>query len=311
MPLKVSVVICTYSSRRWDALTEAVESVREQDYDGEIQVVVVVDGNEELCDAVHEAYDAESDVVIHCNDENVGASTSRNNGFEHVDADADVVAFMDDDAVATPDWLAELSEVYATTDAIAVGGRMVGEWVTEAPAYLPEEFYWLVGITPDGFAEPGAEVRNTFASNISFRREVFEELGGFADQIGRKDDANLQAEEPELGSRLRAEYGQGVVYHPEAVVAHKIFDYRTDPRWVIDRAFWQGYSKRAITTLTAETSSGAESAYLRRLVTKSVPRRLKGLVTGPSVAGVKQLVTLLVLIGVVGLGYLYGFVKYG
>lgn len=311
MPQKVSVVICAYSPERWGALREAVESVRNQDYDGEIQVVVVVDGSEELCDLVDEEYQADSAVAVHCNDENVGASTSRNNAMAHVDDDVEIVAFMDDDAVARPDWIAELAAAYESTDAVAVGGRMVPEWITREPTYLPEEFYWLIGVTQPGFANAGEEVRNTFASNLSFRRDVFEGLGGFADQIGRKDDANLQAEEPEIGSRLLAEYGRGVVYNPDAVVAHKIFGYRTDPRWIVDRAFWQGYSKRAIDALTAETSSTAESDYLRRLVTKSVPHRFKELLTAPSIPKVQQLVALFALTGIVGLGYLYGFLRYG
>lgn len=42
---------------------------------------------------------------------------------------------------------------------------------------------------------------------------------------------------------MREQYGQGVIYNPDAKVGHKVFGYRTRPTWLIERGFWQGYSK--------------------------------------------------------------------
>jgi glycosyltransferase involved in cell wall biosynthesis len=306
----VAVIVCAYSPDRWEPLQEAVASLRGQSFDGEVRVGIVIDGDEQLCELATDEYNSDDDVFVYCNNENVGVSTSRNNGVEQLDNDVDVVAFMDDDAVARPDWIAQLVETYEETDTVAVGGRMVAEWVERKPRFLPEEHYWLVGVNGRDLADPGEEVRNTFASNMSFRYDVFPELGGFADSIGRRDDANLQAEEPELGARLRAEYGRGMVYDPDAVVAHKIFPYRLQFRWLADRAFWQGYSKRAIDSLTPETSADAESAFLRYLLLEAAPRRLRGLVRRPSVTAVGQLILLFAIAVIVGLGYSYGFLKY-
>lgn len=307
----VAVVVCAYSPERWGPLQETVASLREQSFDDEVIVVVVVDGNDELCELATREYGSADDVLVHCNEANVGVSASRNNGVDRLDDDVDVVAFMDDDAVARDDWIARLVETYEESDAVAVGGRMVAEWVDREPRFLPEEHYWLVGVNGRDLADPGEEVRNTFASNMSFRYDVFRDLGGFADSIGRRDDANLQAEEPELGARLRAEYGRGMVYEPDAVVAHKIFPYRLRFRWLADRAFWQGYSKRAIDSLTPETSADAESAFLRYLLLEAAPRRLKALVRSPSVTAAGQLGMLFAITAIVGVGYLYGFAKYG
>jgi hypothetical protein len=153
-------------------------------------------------------------------------------------------------------------------------------------------------------------VRNTFGSNISFRTDVFEEVGGFDVDIGgRKGDKNLQGGETELCARMRKKYERGVWYDPQAVVAHKVFDYRTEFWWLVDRAFWQGYSKRAMETLVPE-SSGEEGEFLGDLVTEFVPERVKGLVRSPSIAAVVQLVILVVFTGCVGGGYLYGLAKY-
>jgi glycosyltransferase involved in cell wall biosynthesis len=225
-------------------------------------------------------------------------------------ASGDVVAFIDDDAVADEVWVTRLVRAYEEENAIAAGGKMTPEWVAGKPPFLPEEFYWLVGVTHRGFADGAGEVRNTFGSNISFRANVFEALGGFNVDIGgRKGDKNLQGGETELCARMREAHGQGVWYDPEAEVAHKVFEYRTELRWLLDRAFWQGYSKRAMEVLV-ERGSGDEEMFLRKLVTEFIPRRISRLLRNPSFSNVTQLITVFVITGFVGVGYIYAFMRY-
>lgn len=305
--MKVSVVVCTYSLDLYDHLVDAVESVRSQRYD-DVEIVLVVDGNDELYERVDDRYGDLEDVILHLNEENVGLSQSRNNALQH--ATGDVVALLDDDAVADPDWIAELVAGYERTDALAVGGRMVPDWVAGKPEFLPAEFYWLVGVTHRGFGEPGEEVRNTFGSNISFRREVLEALGGFDPEVGRRGDANVQAEETVLCARMREEFGHGVLYEPDAIVAHKVFEFRTRPRWLLERAFWQGYSKRAMKELVPTDAGDEESRFLRRLLFSFGPDRLCGLLASPTVPKAKRFVALWAFTAAVGFGYLYGTIKY-
>ena len=287
--------------------SEAAESILSQTYD-DVELVVIVDGTQSVYDRVVADYGDRDDVVIECNEENIGLLESRNRGAEI--ATGDVVAFIDDDAVADEQWIGRLIQAYEAEDAIAAGGKMTPEWVAGKPSFLPEEFYWLVGVTHRGFAEGAGEVRNTFGSNISFRAEVFEELGGFDTNIGgRKGDANLQSGETELCVRMKREYGQGVWYDPDAKVAHKIFTYRTEFRWLVDRAFWQGYSKRAMESLV-DTDGSEENDFLKRLLLGFVPDRFVSMLQDRSVTEAKQLVSLLVFTGAVGVGYLYALSQY-
>ena len=300
--VNVSVVVCTYSPATFDHFVDAANSVLAQTHDA-VELVVVVDGDESLADRVRDRYGTHPDVVVHCNDENLGLSASRNVGVGL--ASGDVVAFIDDDAVARPDWIARLVGLYERHDAVAAGGRMAPRWVAGEPSCLPAEFYWLVGVTHRGFPTEECEVRNTFGSNISFRREVFEELGGFETDLGRTGERNLQGEETEFAARMRTRYGQGVWYDPDAVVEHKVFDYRTAPRWLVERAFWQGYSKRVMADVLPDDDGGEEGAFLRRLATEFVPCRGWQLVRERRREDALQLVALFALTAVVGIGYLY------
>jgi glycosyltransferase involved in cell wall biosynthesis len=300
--VKVSVVVCTYTLDMYEHFREAADSVLAQTHD-DVELVVVVDGTPEVYDRVAEDYGDREDTVIACNDENVGLLASRNRGAEL--ASGDVVAFIDDDAVADEAWAVRLTRAYEEEDAIAAGGKMTPEWVAGKPSFLPEEFYWLVGVTHRGFADGPGEVRNTFGSNISFRADVFAELGGFDVDIGgRKGDKNLQGGETELCARMREEYGQGVWYDPGAEIAHKVFEYRTEFRWLVDRAFWQGYSKRAMESFV-EDEGGEESEFLGYLLLTATPNYIRHLISSPSPTILKQLGVLYVLTALVGLGYVY------
>ncbi|WP_121740987.1 glucosyl-dolichyl phosphate glucuronosyltransferase [Natronorubrum halophilum] len=303
----VSVVLCTYALDAYDDFREAATSILEQTYD-EVELVVVVDGVEAVYERALEDFDGREDVLVHCNDENRGLLASRNRGVEL--ASGDVVAFLDDDAVADETWLESLVDAYEEEHAIAAGGKMTPRWLAGTPEFLPEEFYWLVGVTHRGFADGEGEVRNTFGSNLSFRRDVFRNLGGFDTDIGgRKGEKNLQGGETELCARMQREYGRGVWYVPDATVEHKVFEYRTDPSWLLERAFWQGYSKRAMATLVPD-SSDEESEFLGQLLFDSVPDRTRGLVTEPRGERAKQLFALFAFTAAVGVGYLYGLVRY-
>ncbi|MFQ3319873.1 MAG: glycosyltransferase involved in cell wall biosynthesis, partial [Natronomonas sp.] len=148
--MKVSVVVCTYSEGMYEHLQDCLESLRSQTHD-DVEIITVVDGNEGLAERITADYDDVPEITVHCNDENVGLSASRNNALEY--ATGDVIAFIDDDAVADEEWIEELVAAYEEQDALAVGGQMTPIWVAGKPEFLPEEFYWLIGVTHKGFAD--------------------------------------------------------------------------------------------------------------------------------------------------------------
>jgi len=135
-------------------------------------------------------------------------------------------------------------------------------------------------------------------------------LGGFDVNIGgRKGDKNLQGGETELCVRMYKRFGREIWYDPDAKVAHKIFQYRTDKKWLLERAFWQGYSKRAMEILVPE-SGGKEEEFLTTLLLHFLPDRLRNTVTELSQTEAKKFVMLGILTVCVGLGYLYAVATY-
>jgi GT2 family glycosyltransferase len=318
--VRVSVVLCTHTEDRFEHLVAAARSVQDGTYE-DVELVLVSDGSPAVGELMRESFAramAEGTCIVDELETNSGLLAARNRGAAV--ASGDIVAFLDDDAIADERWLERLVEPYQTRSRRAVGGRVRPAWVAPdgEPGFLPAEFHWLVGVTHRGFGPGGGadgmstegEVRNTNGSNLSFEAGTFRSLGGFDTEIvGRKGANHLQGGETELCARLRTEFDEGVWYVPTATVAHKIFQYRTGIGWLLRRAFWQGYSKRAMERI-APSSGDDEQAFLSDLLSTFLPRRLRALVLAPSWRRLAQLAFLLVGTVAVGLGYLYGVVGY-
>ena len=81
----------------YDYFCETANSILNQTYEN-AEVVMIVDGTQKVYDRVEADYGNRDDVIVSCNDENLGLLASRNRGAEL--ATGDVVAFIDDDAIA-------------------------------------------------------------------------------------------------------------------------------------------------------------------------------------------------------------------
>ena len=127
----VSVVICTWTGARWHELLEAVESVGLQSHPS-LETIVVVDHDPAL---LVRARAELPNVVVTPNVEARGLSGARNSGLRL--AGGDVVAFLDDDAVAAPDWLRLLAREYEDEHVLGVGGSIEPVWERAACAGSP------------------------------------------------------------------------------------------------------------------------------------------------------------------------------
>jgi glycosyltransferase involved in cell wall biosynthesis len=139
-PDPISVIICAYTLERWDKLTLAVASIHKQTHLAQ-EIIVVIDHNQELLQKAQ--YELSSDVYVIENTEKQGLSGARNSGIAA--ASGGLIAFLDDDAVAEPDWLLQMHIALLDTAVLGVGSAVVPDWEGRKPLWFPIEFYWVVG----------------------------------------------------------------------------------------------------------------------------------------------------------------------
>ena len=238
--LPLSIVICTYN--RYDVLLEAITSIETQTLDPDAFELIVVDNSSDI--AAQE--DFTRGLNIECNatyitEEISGLSRARNIGAHK--AIGEIIAFIDDDAIAKPEWAESILESFGRfPNAGIAGGPVLPIWPNARPPWLHP---WL-----DGFltiVERGPEMRElrkdewVAGTNIAFRRDPLLAVGGFNESVGRIGKLLLSNEELMLTERLKSD-GYIPVYNPRQIVQHRVHADRVSQSWLRQRVAWQAIS---------------------------------------------------------------------
>ncbi|MDR6978754.1 glycosyltransferase involved in cell wall biosynthesis [Streptomyces sp. 3330] len=264
----VSVVICVYTEDRWADILAAVASVRAQTHPA-LETLLVVDHHPVLLERLRSEYKETEGVRVLPNAGPRGLSAGRNTGIAA--SRGEVVAFLDDDAVAERDWLRRFADPYSDPRVLAVGGRAVPVWSSgRRPAWFPEEFDWVVGCSYRGLPPGRVRVRNILGGNASFRRTAFDVVGGFATGIGRDGSKRpMGGEETDLCIRLsRARPDAILLMDDRAVIHHKVPEAREHFGYFRTRTYAEGLSK-ALVARSVGAGKGLESE--RRYTTRVLP----------------------------------------
>jgi glycosyltransferase involved in cell wall biosynthesis len=173
----------------------------------------------------------------------VGLSQARNKGWQNTLCE--FVAYLDDDAVASPQWLERILDRFRSLDPppASLGGRIVPMWERQPPEWLTEELKRHLSIvdwsdkafflTEHGFYLAGC--------NVAYRRQVLEETTGFSVHLGRRGNTLLSNEDLLMQNALYL-HGHGIFYDPAISVQHHVSAERLTKKWFYKRFYWQGGS---------------------------------------------------------------------
>jgi glycosyltransferase involved in cell wall biosynthesis len=195
----VSVVVCCYNAA--STLDQCLASLGQLEYPN-YEVIVVDDGSKDRTFEIAAQYDVRTIRVP-----NGGLSKARNLGIEA--AQGEVVAFIDSDAYADPDWLYYTVSALEEHGAAAVGGPnlsppqdgFIAQCVDESPG------------NPTCVLVDNERAEHIPGCNMAFLKEAFNVVGLFdAQHRAAGDDVDL------CWRLLVAD--KKIVYHPSAIVWH-------------------------------------------------------------------------------------------
>ena len=214
---RITVVVCTYNGGQ--TLADCLDGLSQLDYP-DYEVIVVDDGSTDSSSLIASEFDVQ---VI--STPNQGLSAARNTGMHA--ATGEIVAYTDDDARPTQDWLRFLAWGFMTTEHAGIGGPNIAPpgdgpiaaCVANAPGGP------IHVLLTDEIAEhiPGC--------NMAFRRERLIEVGGFDPRFRAAGD------DVDLCWRIQ-DRGWTIGFNPAATVWHH--------RRNSVRAYWKqqvGYGK--------------------------------------------------------------------
>ena len=275
----ISAIICTHN--RDNYLGSAIDSLLAQDFPGSFEVVVVDNASKDNTREVVEAR-LPNPKLEYVYEPITGLSVARNTGAKT--ASAEILAYLDDDAVASSQWLRVLYEAYQSNNKLAIaGGKVTLIWPEDInpPKWLSVELsgnlgYYDLGNSVVYIDQPGLTPRGL---NYSIRRIFLEQIGGFDINLGRVGNKLLSNEEL-YTTELALKQGWQVAYLPEALVAHNVAPERVKPSWFIERGWWQGVSECYREQLTGKAGLRQLSRGSERII-RGIYKSLKN-ITDPA-----------------------------
>ena len=240
-----TAVVCTYN--RCESLRQTLDSLLNQASVGDLVFeVVVVDNNSS--DATRRTVETIAQTarrpLRYVFEPRQGLSYARNTGIEK--ASGEVLAFLDDDVIVEPSWLRGLASCFQDTGCDAVAGRVTLLWSCEKPEWIQNGLHAPLISQDLGDRRQRWPDKSRFmlGANMAFRRKVFQQVGLFNEQLGRRGQSLIGGEDSDLFKRLVAAGGV-IYYEPLATVQHKVEAQRVSPefyrKWYTDIAYTQAH----------------------------------------------------------------------
>ncbi|EAZ94191.1 glycosyltransferase family 2 protein [Crocosphaera chwakensis] len=238
---QIAAIICTHNRDRY--LGDAIKSLLAQE--GVIYEVLIVDnGSTDGTKEVVEPFLSNTH-LRYVYEPILGLSVARNRGAK--ETTAPILAYLDDDAIASPHWLKVLVDAYERKEKLAIaGGKVTLIWPDHMtpPAWISQELAGGLGAYDLG--EEEVSITNPQLTprglNYSLRRSFLEKIGGFDANLGRVGQKLLSNEELFM-TELALNQGWEVAYLPDALVAHNVAPERLQRSWFLRRSWWQGVSE--------------------------------------------------------------------
>jgi glucosyl-dolichyl phosphate glucuronosyltransferase len=237
----ISSIVCTRNNPRF--LRNAVRSLLNQTLRPDEYEILIVDNAStgETGRMVREEF-GEAGPLRYISEPRIGLPIARNSGIRH--ARGRYVAFIDDDATASEDWLENIVSVFETIKPQpgAVGGRIV---LSRTDFTLPSWFKtkWLGDLTQldydfdHGFLSEGQLLTGT---NFAARKECLVAASGFAENMppNYNDERLIQKK---LSAR-----GYPIYYDRRILVTHAFHEERMTEGWLAQRHYAQGCADAAL-----------------------------------------------------------------
>ncbi len=261
----ISVILCTYNRDKY--IYNVLKSVAENDYPHDQYEIVLVnnnstDGTENECRRFQADY---PDIRFrYFLETNQGLSYARNCGIRN--AQGDLLVYVDDDATVNPEYLRTYSDFFTHhPEAVAAGGPILPVYETEEPEWMTHYTRQLItgklflGNNQREFphgAFPGG-------GNACYRKSVFDTVGLFNVELGRKGNSLIGAEEKDLFDKMTT-HGMHFFYLPNAILYHIIPPHKLTQDYFDRLTYSIGVSERY------RTQQISRKKYLNRLCKEAV-----------------------------------------
>nr|WP_104530955.1 glycosyltransferase family 2 protein [Streptomyces specialis] len=226
-PPSVSVIMPVLNEERH--LRDSVRHILEQDYAGELEVVIALGPSSDRTDAIAAELVA-ADPRVRTVPNPTGRTPAGLNAAIAASRHP-VVVRVDGHGMLSPDYIATAVRLLAETGAANVGGIMHAEGENDWERAVAAAMTSRIGVGNAAFHTGGEAGEAETVYLGVFRREVLEELGGYNEEFIRAQDWELNYRIRRSGRRIWFSPELLVSYRPRPSVRELAKQYRNYGRW--------------------------------------------------------------------------------
>lgn len=261
----LSVIICTYNRDKY--IYNVLQSLAQNDFPTDQYEIVLVNNNctdNTQSECARFKADYPQVVMREFVETNQGLSYARNRGIR--ESKGDILVYVDDDALVNKEYLQTYADFFAThPDIDAAGGPIIPKYETAEPDWMSHFTKNLI----TGYKYNGNQIKefaqNDFpgGGNAGYRASVFEKVGLFNVDLGRKGDSLVGAEEKDIFDKMTS-LGMRFFYLPTAILYHLIPEKKLSKEYFDKLTYSIGKSER-IRTLAI-----GKGKYTKRIISEMI-----------------------------------------
>ena len=261
----LTVIICTYNRAKYIGpllASLAANTLPKNEYE-----ILLVDNNckdntRSVCEQFAAAYpDIRFRYVVETEQ---GLSAARNCGIRQ--AHGDLIVYVDDDALVDPNYLQDyVTYLSEHPEVMALGGPIEPLYETAEPAWMSPYTKALLTAWMNYGNQPREYPNGCYpgGGNAAYRKVVFDKVGLFNTELGRKGNLLLASEEKDIFDKMHS-LGMKVLYIPGPVLHHCIPQAKLEEDYFNRLTLQIGKSERA------RTKAIGTGKYINRLLSEAI-----------------------------------------
>ena len=261
----LTAIICTYNRAKY--IGSLLESIAANDLPKSEYEILLVDNNctdntREICESFAAAHKEVN--FRYTTEPEQGLSAARNRGIK--EAKGDIIVYIDDDALVDPHYLRAYTEWFAAhPETMACGGPIEPLYETAEPEWMTPYTKTLLTAWMNYGNSPREYPKGRFpgGGNAAYRKSVFDKVGFFNTELGRKGNSLMGAEEKDIFDKMHALKMQ-IMYLPTPVLHHII------PQTKLEQDYFDRWTTQIGISERKRTLAISKSKYFKRLFSECI-----------------------------------------
>ena len=278
--IEFSIIVSTHN--RAALLTDCVDSLLTQTINKSRFEIIIVDNNSnDNTEEIAKDFVKNNSNIRYMQEKTVGYSATRNCGWKN--ASGNIVAYIDDDEIASPDWLENIEKAFQIEEKPdIVGGIYLIKYDKTPPDWFTESMGGTNKNRQKGLLNQRKDCYLA-GGNIAFKKEVLGNLNGFSNDFNMKNGFLMMGEDTDICQRAK-NAGFKLFYDPDIKIYHRMNQNNYDieireqkavktgmtARFVLGRLPFFSHHFKYLTYFSMIIANALNNIFSKKITTKSV-----------------------------------------